>query len=147
MKAIILTVSLLFPAILAYTQDTPEQIIEKFFQDYEEGAPATALDNLYANLPWSDRIQDDIEKLKMQFTGLQSLVGAYIGYDLITQKSMADRLSIYSYLVRFERQPVRFVFEFYRPKDKWGLYGFSYDDNLDEELEEVIKLQYLYLDK
>jgi hypothetical protein len=34
----------------------------------------------------------------------------------------------------FERQPVRLEFVFYRPKDKWIIYSYSFDDNIDEEL-------------
>jgi hypothetical protein len=147
MRAIILTMLLTLATSLAISQDTPEQIIEKFFQDYQIEKPENALDMLYATMPWVERIQDDLDKIKLQFAGLQTLVGEYYGYGLITKKELANSFAIYSYLVKFDRQPVRFLFEFYKPKEKWGLYSFSYDDNIDDELAEAIKLYNIDLEK
>lgn len=133
--------------ILAVAQDTPEQMIKKFFEDYQTTEPDIAFDNLYKNMPWADQIKDNLNQVKMQFTDLQSLVGNYFGYELLTKKELANRFAIYNYLVLFDRQPIRFTFEFYKPKDKWHLYGFSYDDKIDDELEEATKLSNIDLDK
>ena len=140
MRTFLLSGIFVFVSMCTYAQEAPEKIITKFFQDYQQGDPGVALDNLYRHMPWVDRIKDDLDKMKSQFTGLQSLVGRYYGNDLIVKKDLAGRFSIYSYLVRFDRQPVRFVFKFYKPRDKWLLYGFSYDDSFSDELEEAVKV-------
>ncbi|MDX1684234.1 MAG: hypothetical protein R3275_03300 [Saprospiraceae bacterium] len=122
-------------------QGSPESLINQFFTDYKNVPPDQALHNLYASMPSPERIEKEVNELKRKFSNLKSLVGDYHGHDLIAKKELAGCFSIHSYLVRFELQPVRFIFEFYKPNKSWGLYGFSYDDNIDDELEEVVKVQ------
>lgn len=141
MKSILLSLALFTVVLTGRAQQSPEQIIAEFFGEYESLPPAVALENLYGHMPWVERIRDSVEKLKTQFTDLQNLVGDYAGHDLIAEKDVADRFVVYSYLVRFDRQPVRFLFQFYKPGDTWGLYSFSYDDQLDIELEDAVKLK------
>lgn len=118
-------------------------MIDQFFEDYIELGPEKSLDNLYSTMPWVESIQDDVDKLKAQFTDLKNVVGDYYGHDLMAQKVLANNFSIHIYFVRFDRQPVRFIFRFYRPDKAWGLYGFSYDDSLDADLEEAVRLEYI----
>ena len=124
-------------------QQSPEKMIDRFFKEYVDLGPQDALDNIYSTMPWVERVRDDVDQLKMQFGGLQNIVGNYYGHELIANKDLADSFSIFTYLVRFDRQPIRFTFQFYRPDKDWGLYGFSYDDNLDDELEEAVRLHYM----
>lgn len=122
-------------------QQTPDQIIEQFFDDYQTNEPGAVIDSLYTHMPAAEDISEDIARLKSQFTGLKDVVGKYRGYDLITEKSIADKFNVYSYLVRYDRQPVRFVFVFYKPADQWGLFSFSYDYDLLMELEQAVRLE------
>ncbi len=147
MKKLILASFLACMSLLAMGQSSPEQIVKNFFQDYATKTPQETLENLYAHMPSANRVGDAIDKLRAQFGGLKDLVGAYIGYDLITKKDLVDRFSIYTCLVRYERQPVRFTFQFYRPKDQWVVYGFSYDDSFGDELEEATKIYNLKSEK
>ena len=140
MKTFLFSAVFLFAVLGVSAQESPEKIIENFFQDYQQGDPGTAQDNLYQHMPWSDRIRDELDKMRSQFTGLQSLVGKYYGNDFVVKKELAGSFSVYSYLARFERQPVRFTFKFYKPQDKWFLYGFSYDDDFSQEMEEAVKV-------
>ncbi len=147
MKKIVFTGLFSLLTLLAIGQDTPEQMIKTFFQEYQTKTPEVTLDNLYTHMPWAEKVSDALGKMKTQFSGLQNLVGDYIGYDLITKKDLLDRFVIYTYLVRFDRQPVRFIFQFYKPKDKWDLFGFSYDDSFGDELKEATKLYNLKSEK
>ena len=142
MKTFLLAVMFLFVAVGVQAQTNPEKIIEEFFQNYQQGEAVVALDKLYSHMAmsWSDRIKDDLDKIKSQFAGLQSIVGQYYGNKLLAHKELAGTYSIYSYIVKFDRQPVRFVFQFYKPQDTWYLYGFSYDDSITDELKEAVKV-------
>jgi hypothetical protein len=68
------------------------------------------------------------------------VVGNYYGQELISTKQVRGRLKVYSYLLKYDRQPVRFIFKFYKAHDKWMLYGFKFDDDMDAELERAARL-------
>jgi len=44
-----------------------------------------------------------------------------------------------TFIVKFERQPLRFKFLMYKPDNTWSLNNFSYDASIDDELEEASK--------
>jgi hypothetical protein len=54
----------------------------------------------------------------------------------------ADCFSIQTYLLKYDRQPLRLTFKLYKPGDKWIMYSFSYDDTLDEDLEKALNWRY-----
>jgi len=49
-------------------------------------------------------------------------------------------------LLRYDRQPIRFTFEFYKPDKEWVLFAISFDATLDDEVEEAAKVYNLSLD-
>ena len=60
--------------------------------------------------------------------------GDYNGYELITEKGVGSNLKLLSYIVKYDKQPVRFIFIYYKPKDVWKIYTFQFNTNLDDEL-------------
>ena len=60
--------------------------------------------------------------------------GVNNGYELITEKNVGANLKLQSYMVKYDKQPVRFIFIYYRPKDAWKIYTFQFNTNMDEEL-------------
>ena len=44
-----------------------------------------------------------------------------------------------TYLALYDRQPVRMEFQFYRPKDEWIIYSFSFDVKFDDEVEAMAR--------
>ena len=83
-------------------------------------------------------------KLKNQMEGLtEDFIGKYYGFELIAEKKITDSYILLSYLVKYDRQPLRFTFQYYKPNDEWRLYSFEYDGNLDAELEESAKIYFL----
>jgi hypothetical protein len=128
----------------AGAESDPEELVDRFFDTYLSEGTSVALDELYSTNEWiMERKRDDVEQLKSQFANLSSLVGEYCGKDLITRKELGKSFVLISYLVRYERQPMRFTFEFYRPRDSWNVFSFSYDDDFDEEIEEAAKIHRL----
>ena len=61
-------------------------------------------------------------------------MGDYHGKVKLGEHEVADRLVYVSYMVLYERQPVRLEFMFYRPVNDWIIYSFSFDDEIDGEL-------------
>lgn len=126
---------------------TPQEMMDSFFKTYQEDKPVEALNELYSHTPWLERIKDDVEKLTIQFRDLKMLVGEYNGHELLYTKQVKDCFVLATYLVKYDRQPIRINFEFYKPKDEWILYSFSYDDSFDDDLEKAAKYEFLQTTK
>ena len=144
MKQIILSaiclIFLVFNTSLTNAQTSSQEIIDKFFKLYEDETPAKAVDYAFSTNKWMYRKQDSMAQLKGQITGLVSMVGEYRGYELIAQKSIGKSYELQSYMVKYERQPIRFIFVLYKPNQNWQVQNFQYDDSLDDELEEAAKV-------
>ena len=109
-------------------------IVELFFKKYKDEGTEQAIDYLFGtNKLFTDTTQ--ISGLKKKLVLLRQTVGLYLGKEFIMQKNAGKSLYFYSYIVKFENQPVRFTFMFYKPKNAWVLYHFKYDADLDTELE------------
>lgn len=143
-----ITVILVCITFNSFGQNTPEEIVSKFFTEYQNDGASKALDNLYSNNKWMNRATDSITKLKQQLGTLnEDYVGKYYGYELIVEKRLSDSFILMSFLVKFDRQPIRFTFQFYKPDNEWRTHSFKYDGNIDDEIEESAKVYYLDLKK
>jgi hypothetical protein len=109
--------------------------IDKFFMLFDQGKKAEAVDSLYASNPWMSSAKDSIREIKDQFAGIENLVGQYNGHALIGESIIKERFVHVTYLALYDRQPVRMEFQFYRPKQKWLIYGFSFDIEFDNAVE------------
>lgn len=133
-------------SFIGFAQSTPKDIVSKFFTEYKTDGASKALDNLYSNNEWMIRATDAITNLKQQLLTLnEDYVGKYYGYELIVEKRLSDSFILMSYLVKYDRQPIRFTFQFYKPDNEWRTHSFKYDGSLDDEIEESAKVYYLDL--
>lgn len=147
MKKLLLITLLTIISLMSFGQASPEDLIKTFFNEYNKNSNK-AIDELYSTNPWTSRIRDGIENMKKEVNSYTvDYVGKYYGYEIITKKQFSESFILYSYLVRYDRQPMRFTFEFYKPNDKWTLFSFKIDGDLDDEIEQAAKLYYLNLDK
>ena len=140
----ILTLLILCLSVTAFANDEFSKEIEKFFSLYEKGEISKAVDNIYSTNRWIDSSSDAVMNLKGQIASMSQMVGEYLGKERVGVHSYGERLLMVTYLALYERQPIRMEFMFYRPKDNWIIYSFSFDDNTDEELklsarEEIVR--------
>lgn len=129
-----------------YSQSTPDQLIKNFFDTFPIN-PDKAIDDLYATNPWSVTIKDGIERIKNEVNSYTvDSMGEYYGYELITRKEASNSFVLFSYIIKYDRQPLRFSFLLYKPNTIWRLYSFKIDGELSIEIEEAAKLYFLNLD-
>lgn len=130
-KASILIISIFCVVMLAKAQDVTETITRDFFVNFEKN-PGLAYTNLFAGSVWLTPAT--IETNKTEFTRFLSEIGTYCGYELITTKKVGESYILKSFLIKYERQPLRFTFLLYKPRDKWFVQNFSWDSTLEDEL-------------
>ncbi len=138
-----LSFAAILAALVLNAQSTPDEMMREFFSSYSAGKRDKALDDLYSHSPWiKAKSSDDIINLKQKINSFADIAGEYRGYSLLGTSAVQTDLVIYDYMVKYDRQPLRFRFEFYRPDKEWIVFAFSFDDDLDDELEEVVKRSY-----
>ena len=143
----LLLIITLFSVSFSFAQKSPKEYTDKFFEIYTQKSVNEAVDFLYQDNPWKENIQDAINNIKEKLTGLNSRLGTYHGQVKIGEKNLKDTFVVIHYLIKYERQPLRFEFKFYKPNDEWKVYGFSYDDGISQELSNSLNVQFLELDK
>jgi len=127
-----------------YSQAKSEDITNEFFEQYKN-SPMEAVDYAFSTNQWFERNMDAVENVKSQLDKVLNLIGEYYGHEIITEKSLGQSLKLVSYLVKYNRQPLRFTFVLYKPKDRWQVQNFLFDDNLGDELKEAGKINNLLL--
>jgi hypothetical protein len=112
--------------------------IDKFFKTYEAEGTSKAIINIFKTNPLVD--STSLRGLIAKIDTTRGLIGLYVGKELIVQRKASNSLVLYSYLVKHQKQPVRFTFMFYKPKNDWVIYRLYFDDQVDNELEESAKI-------
>jgi hypothetical protein len=132
-----LTLGLLLVGIQSFGQNTPKGTAEKFFKEYQTLGVTKSIDNLYASNKWMEFSTDAVSGLKTQLEGLTvDFVGKFHGYELVKEQKIGENYIFLTYLGRYDRQPIRFDFEFYKPNSAWQIHSFSFDDKFGDDLKQ-----------
>jgi len=115
--------------------------INTFFDKYKNQGSKSAIDYIFSKANNGAII--GMDALKNKIDSLKLTLGSFTGYEKITEKNAANSLVLFSYLVKHENHPVRFTFVFYKPKDKWVLYKFLFDADVENELEYSSKIYFI----
>lgn len=121
-----------------------ENYCKVFFSQYKEGGINKAVDFIFStNESLKENSREEIDALKSQLDSITPLLGKFSGYEQIANRAVGTNLRLLSYLIKYEKQPLRFTFVFYRPNDTWVIQNFSFDGNVVEELEESARVYLL----
>jgi hypothetical protein len=142
-KSVFFLLLILLCATNSYSQKLSDtkQIISTFFDKYEKKSSADALDFLFSSNKYIK--SEEISPLKKRIKQYQGLLGEYSGYELLIKQDVGKSIVVYSYIIKYDRQPLRFIFTFYKANNKWKIFNFMISDEFITEIEkEVIKLSY-----
>lgn len=135
----------LFTLIIFFTsvcivngQTTTKEISNHFFQIYSKD-PMAAIDYAFSTNKWFDRKLDAQTTLKNKLKTLIDVCGDYNGYEKLTEKKAGTSSIITSFIMKYNREPVRLVIFFYKPKDIWQVNNIAFDEDIDEDLKEAAK--------
>lgn len=120
------------PAETTIKGKKPEQMVAIFFDLFRSRGPAQAVDYIFSNNPNIYERQDSVGALKEKVGKLEEMLGKEHGQVLIQDRQFADTIRVISYLVKYDRQPLRFTFVFYKAENRWVTYQFNFDDPMDE---------------
>lgn len=112
----------------------PMVIAEKFFNTYRSDNNA-ALDYIFSTNRWINKT--DVASVKDKLNSLISQLGRYQGEELVTKKRIGKNYVLYLYMIKYDRQPIKFLLTFYKAKDFWQLQNFEFDPDLETELKEA----------
>lgn len=121
-----------------YGQNSEKAMLDQFFVIYQED-PVAALDYIYDFNPWIASQGEAVQSLKDKLNPFIPLAGDYQEAEFIPTGRLRERFSMFIYLAKYDLQPLRFTFEFYKPKDRWMLYAFSFDNNFNEDMKDLLK--------
>ncbi|WP_114941695.1 hypothetical protein [Mucilaginibacter endophyticus] len=108
--------------------------IDKFFKEYDKQSTARAVIDIFKTNKLMDSTR--LTGLIVKIDSMRSVIGKYLGKDLIMQRKASNSLVLYSYLLKHESQPARITFMFYKPKNEWEIYRLYFDVDVDAELAE-----------
>ena len=111
----------------AFSQTDPEKMVVKFFTTYEI-SPNEALAELFEANPWLTQNPGALDQVKGQLQSALGIIGDYRGYEKISQMGRGESLVKLVYFAKYDRQPLRFTFLFYRADDNWMIQNFLFDD-------------------
>jgi hypothetical protein len=136
---LIIILSLLFAAQPSSGQSGEEKITAAFFSEFKNDPPK-AYEDLFVNSKWMKDKKNNVKNMKMGLKDFLKDLGDYEGYEFITEKKIGENYVLKSFLVKYERQPIRFSFLLYRPIDTWQMQNFIYDTDIENELTESSKI-------
>jgi hypothetical protein len=122
-------------------EKTPDDIVKNFFNLYKSKSINESFNYLFSTnnlIP-----NEDVQNIKNQVSKYSSVLGNYYGKETFSKEKINLSIEVHSYVLKYERQPVRFILTFYKPNKKWKIQNFKISDGFIEELEKgVIELKY-----
>lgn len=91
------------------------------------------IDFIFETNKWMiENNSDGISNVKTQLSNVLNQIGSYQGFDQLTISTLGDNYKVINYMVRYERQPLRFIFIFYKPKNTWQIQNFQFNDSFED---------------
>ncbi|MCC5451920.1 hypothetical protein LMJ53_09315 [Rheinheimera sp. UJ51] len=108
--------------------------IDDFFKLYQSGKVDEAVDSIYRTNKYVSSIPDQIKNVKNQLNALEGLIGDINNIGKVDTYAVGDNFVHVTYLATYDRQPVRYEFQFFKVKSGWRIYSFSFDDGITQEI-------------
>jgi len=143
-KILLILFTLIQSSCSSNSKDGGSQIIiKKFFSLYETKGVESALNYAYSTNSWlASGSREDTQKVIMQLKEFTTKLGKLNGFELLKKKDINERYTVCSYMLMYDRQPLRFTFIFYKPNVEWQLQSFQYDVGMSDESVNSINLSW-----
>ncbi|WP_196889095.1 hypothetical protein [Aureivirga sp. CE67] len=142
MKKIILILVIAFSSSQVFPQADYDKIVNDFFETYKTDKDK-AFDKIFETNKWLSENKKGKISVKTTIHHDVLQLGEYFGYEEMITTKLGKSLVLKSFILKYERQPIRFTFIFYKANDHWILYDFNYDDNLNNEIFDKARDEFL----
>lgn len=132
MKAYVVILSFVC-VIHVSAQKSVEEILNTFFDYYARGQTSEAIDFAFQTNPYLPIAQAQLQNIKERMKTITAIVGEYYGYEIILRKNIGSSMVYLVCIVKHDRQPLFFTFQFYKPHEIWRLQILRFDDKLEED--------------
>ena len=118
-------------AVLVGDESELQDIADSFMQKFAAGQTSAAFTEIQQYTPWPvEEFEALKEQTEQQLTMVKPRYGDLIGYEFVGAKRPSESLLTLVYLAKCENHALRCRFIFYKPKDKWFLNMFLWDDQI-----------------
>ena len=110
------------------------KIIDPFFESYRINGPKSAVSKLLGSNKFIR--QDVTDTIAVRLDRLAKGFGKFQGVDKVSTHYYGASIVEVTYLVNYDQQPMRFIFQFYQPGTGWRLQNFQYQSEFMDDLKE-----------
>lgn len=143
-----LVLALIATCSMAQTKEDPapvkdddgQDLIDTFFDLYKNRGYEVALKYSWSTNKWIPATGDAMNNIAVRLGKQVASMGEFIGQEQLKSRKVGSRFRIASYLVYYQRDPMRFTFELYKNNDGWEITDVEFDTKFDEEVEESMRL-------
>jgi hypothetical protein len=120
-------------------QENAEDVTGHFFELFQSKGVDEAVDYIYSTNKWLVSDKTTADNIKMQLKKGIAIIGQYYGYELIGKKALGESYVQMDYMLRYDRQPIKFTFILYKPNKTWQIQNMKPDDRLEDDIENLQK--------
>ncbi|MEM9922539.1 MAG: hypothetical protein AAF915_02080 [Cyanobacteria bacterium P01_D01_bin.50] len=86
------------------------------------------------------RMIDQVRHISSQLIQLHPMAGNYIDYQVLVDKVFSDIYAAQFCLAIYDRQPIIFEFQYYKPRDEWRIQNFNMSDQFTQDVSKIIQV-------
>jgi hypothetical protein len=131
MKPFLISILLLL-SLSVFAQQTPDAVADSFFFYFKHNGVERSLQYVFATNKYLKQNPDIVNTLKAKFDKALPIIGEFYSYDKYLQKQVSNSFVQLGYLMLFDRQPIKIVFNLYNHGDHWQIQDLRFDDKLDD---------------
>ena len=123
------------PSALGQTLDSLDDVRALTQRSMDHVLAGTVDDVFIELLPHWPLPKNELSMLRMQTLTRRNLVGERFGDSIgivrVNERIIADSIVRITFIEKFERHVVRWVFAYYKPEDQWLVNFIVWDDDID----------------
>ncbi len=138
MKKLIIAICFISIAgiVQVQAQKNPEDILDVFFDTFKTDMNK-AIDYLFSTNELIAPNQEGIKSIKERLDVSRKLLGNYYGHELMKLEHAGDSYLRYTFLLRYDRQPVKIIIVLYKPNETWKVQNLNFEDKMDDAFSPV----------